>query len=444
MPGNGCQPGIELIRNGCPWCGTGNQLRSLRWALVAKLGRIRSRTRGEDGAREFYLDFRPAARVWSNRGIRITDEATARRLLDRIRNEVAEGVSVEVVLARYQPTGSTTNLVPTWLDRWIALRRREADAGSLSPLYANELERLAAPGGHFSFFDRISIHEVSFGTLEDWSLWLADRCLGPKSRHLYLSYFRTFLRWLERRGELPRVPHCPKVKVAEYEPNLISIRDQDLVLAQIPEADRGIFLALAHLGLRPGEARALEVGDYHDGWITVDKAVKGKVVSSPVRGTKSGKPKRLPVSEEVQTWIERHVDRTGRLQRAPLFPNPRTGNRWPHKALYEVWKRAVRAAGLPPIALYEGTKHSFATDAIRRGVPERHLQRFLGHASLMSTRRYARLADTAMVEVLRNPAKPAGRQAGDRIMRAKNLQVPDSKDDSSWALLDSNQGRHRL
>jgi hypothetical protein len=41
--------------------------------------------------------------------------------------------------------------------------------------YAREPGRLAAPGGHFSFFDRISIHEVSYGLLEDWSVWLADR-----------------------------------------------------------------------------------------------------------------------------------------------------------------------------------------------------------------------------------------------------------------------------
>lgn len=50
---------------------------AIRSALVAKLGRIRSRSRGHDGAREFHLDFRPIGRVWSNRGIRISDEGTA-------------------------------------------------------------------------------------------------------------------------------------------------------------------------------------------------------------------------------------------------------------------------------------------------------------------------------------------------------------------------------
>ena len=98
----------------------------------------------------------------------------------------------------------------------------------------------------------------------------------------------------------------------------------------------------------------------------------------------------------------RHPEpRERRLERGPLFVNPRTGHAWAHKALQDVWKAAVKTAGLPPVGLYEGTKHSFATDAIRRGVPERSLQRFLGHASVMSTRRYARLADTALLEVLR-------------------------------------------
>ncbi|MBW2402003.1 MAG: site-specific integrase, partial [Deltaproteobacteria bacterium] len=35
--------------------------------------------------------------------------------------------------------------------------------------------------------------------------------------------------------------------------------------------------------------------------------------------------------------------------------------------------------------VYEGCKHSFATDAIARGVPERHLQTYLGHADVRST-----------------------------------------------------------
>lgn len=102
-----------------------------------------------------------------------------------------------------------------------------------------------------------------------------------------------------------------------------------------------------------------------------------------------------------------------RFSRAPLFPNPRTGRMWPHKALQSVWSKALGAADMPRVSLYEGTKHSMATDAIRRGVSERALPRFLGHASVPSTRRDARLADNALIEVLR-PARSGWRQAGDK------------------------------
>jgi hypothetical protein len=43
--------------------------------------------------------------------------------------------------------------------------------------------------------------------------------------------------------------------------------------------------------------------------------------------------------------------------------------------------------------------------AVRRGVSELALRRFLGHADVRSTRRYAQLGDEALVHVLR-PAKP--------------------------------------
>jgi len=405
---------------------------AVRWALVAKLGRIRSRRRGKKSVGEFYLDFRPVGRVWTNHGVRITDEATAQRLLEKIRDQVSEEVSLEEVLARYQPASAPANLVSTWLERWIDLRRREMNAGSLSPNFVRELERLVAPGGHFSFFDRVSIHDVTYGLLEDWSLWLADRKQSPKSRRNFLGYMRSFLRWLELRGEIRKAPRVPSVRVEEHEPRILSIADQDRILAHISEAERGIFLALAHLGLRPGEARALQVADYRDGWLHVDKAAKSKSVSAEIRGTKTGKPKRLPVSEELADWIARHVDPTGRFSAAPLFPNPRTGRMWPHKALGRVWSRALEAAEFPHVSLYEGTKHTMATDAIRRGVPERALQRFLGHASVQSTRRYARLADNALIEVLRPASRrddaPATRSGDKLATRVPEPKLSRSKD----------------
>jgi hypothetical protein len=177
-----------------------------------------------------------------------------------------------------------------------------------------ELERLCGPGSHFSFFEKASIHGISFGVLEDWSLWLADRGLSPKTRRNVMGYFRAFLVWIQRRGELREIPRFPLPKTDEHEPRLLAIHDQDGVLAVIPKEDRGIFLALAHLGLRPGEGRALTLADYQDGWLHVGKAVKGKFRQLAGARHEDGQGETTPG--------ERGAPRVGRAASRPLGSPP--------------------------------------------------------------------------------------------------------------------------
>ena len=122
---------------------------AVRFRLVGDLGQIRREKRAEGWA--YYLDFRPYGRVWSHRGIRLADRATARRVLEQIRGKVAEGRALEEVLADYLPVHAKPNLVRTRLERWLDLRRRETAAGSLSPRYLTELERLGAGRGGGGF-----------------------------------------------------------------------------------------------------------------------------------------------------------------------------------------------------------------------------------------------------------------------------------------------------
>jgi len=68
---------------------------------------------------------------------------------------------------------------------------------------------------------------------------------------------------------------------------------------------------MALMGLRPGEAVALDVADYHDGWLTVSKARKGDRLDSPIRSTKTGKVKRLPVPQVLQQRIAEHWNTKG-------------------------------------------------------------------------------------------------------------------------------------
>ncbi len=368
-----------------------------RWTTVGDLGKIRFRP--DTGT--YFLDFRPYGRVYRHRGIPITDEDTARRLLEQIRTKVAEDRTLEEVLASYLPNEAEPNLVSVRVERWLDVKRREVEAGDRAPMYLRELKRYARSDGHFSWWEGRTIYEIDYAALEDWSLWLADRGISPKTRRNVLGGFHSFMAWLRRRGEIRELPEVPWPKAPEHQPKVLSPDAQEALLEAIPAERRGIFLAMALMGIRPGEARALDASDYREGWLSVDKAVKGPRLDSPIRGTKSGKGKRLPVPEALEEWIAEWVPPDARLQRAPLFTNPPRGVRWTPSAIRRTWETACREVGIEGISVYEGCKHSFATEAIGRGVSERLLQNYLGHADVRSTRRYALLADSALIQVLR-------------------------------------------
>ena len=375
------------------------------WLAMSDFGTIRRLPRGA-----IYLEFpglkKQKRRIWT---MRVGDDATipfteetARRVLEGVRHAVARGRDLDAAIAIFLPYNAPENLIRSKLDGWIAVKRAEVESGDRSPTYVGELERYVRRGGHFSFWDEVSIHGITYASLEDWSLWLARRGLSPKTRWNVIGAFRSFTGWLVRRGELTELPRdWPWPKVPEPSPRVLVAAAQNTLLDAIPERDRGVFLAMARMGIRPGEAVAITPADLADGWITIHRARKGKRLTDPVRSTKSGRPKRLPVPDDVLEWIAANVEPAARLRGEPLFKNPRTGKPWAATSLRRVWEKACAEIGAPPISIYEGTKHSFATDAMLRGVPERALQAYLGHADVRSTRRYARLADQALVDVIR-------------------------------------------
>ncbi len=384
---------------------------AMAWLEMGDFGAVR---RHKDG--RIYVELPKAGggerRIWSQPvpgGRMPWTEESANRALELVRSRIAQGATVDEAMAIFLPSGHAINLVLARAEHWLAVKQREAEAGDRSPTYVRELARYLAPDGHFSWWAGRSIHEVSYAALEDWSHWLADRGLSPKTRWNILAAFRSFLGWLYRREEIRELPReYPWPKPPERTPAPLSARTQDEILDAIPDDRRGISLAMALMGLRPGEAVALDVADYHDGWLTVSKARKGDRLDSPIRSTKTGKVKRLPVPQVLQEWIAEHVEREGRLRAEPLFTVPWSGRgirprgRWSGTSLRRTWIEACDQVGVK-VSLYAGTKHTFATDAAARGVSERALQTFLGHADVRSTRRYARMADGALLEVLRPP-----------------------------------------
>ena len=377
--------------------------RGIDWCVAETFGRLQFRRDGRP-----WLDFDRYGKVYSTRGEPFKRRAQAEFVLGAIRSAVARGTPKQQAVDNWRPETSAAHRISRWLPVWLEHMRELERAGERSHGYVEELERWCSPNGHImAFWGTRSFHEVDFPGLQAWASWLTSKGLSPKTRHNVMAALHSFLSWLAQMGELPYLPVFPWPRVREHAPRLLSAEAQARVLEAIPEERRGIFLALALLGARPSETVRLRAADYDPGdpgWITFPK-------------TKNGEIKRLPVPNELADWIAAHVARDARLMGTPLFALPYCGHGrrpagpWYKKALEREWRAACAAVGVTS-TLYEGTKHSTATDMLRRGVQERTIQALLGHRDARSTRRYARLADQALVEAIRpthrkvkNPSK---------------------------------------
>ncbi len=188
---------------------------------------------------------------------------------------------------------------------------------------------------------------------------------------------------------------------------------QAAVLATFTEAVEWLAHTLAATcGMRPNEVRAVSPSDYQGRdaedvpWLKVTKAMPTLSWDGQPTHTKNRRNRTIPIPDDVAEMIEVLWPAQTRLAADPAVPmvwNPRTRRRWSHWALRESWLRGCKAAGLPPIPLYEGTKHSGATDMLARTKDLDAVQRYLGHRDRRSTELYAKVQDTALIEIARRP-----------------------------------------
>ena len=366
---------------------------SLTW--VIDLGKKKNRL-GEQSKPRFLYSFR-------GKGFKTKAEADyALRVMEHERhlNDRSLADTVGLLGPRYQPKAMLKNQ----LECWIKTKRQAAKAGDITNRYVQDLERNNQ--NYFIWWHDKVILDITAANVNAFARWLGEQKLSPKSRFNLLGIFKGFVNWLVDDEEaLAKVPKWPTVKVPEFVPVILSAEQQAKVLLAIREERRGIFLALCH-GIRPSEARALIWSDYSidtqgNGWIYIQRAYKGQSFKDPIGPTKNKKARRIPVNNELMDWLAKHPSRGSEFDKTvPMFPNYNVDHRrWTNRTLQEAWSKACQKVGVRA-PLYSGTKHSFATNAYAEGAPLDDLRKYLGHANVHTTQRYAKIADKSLLRVI--------------------------------------------
>jgi integrase/recombinase XerD len=189
----------------------------------------------------------------------------------------------------------------------------------------------------------------------------------------------SFIRWPKRYSPLPTVLSRDEVQA------LLRATEQPLYKA--------IALVLYAVGVRLSEALALTVSD-------IDGA-RG-IVS--VRHGKGNKARAAKLPRELYHWLRWYWAK----QRPPLpylFASARTRKPPTPASVRAALANAAAAAGIRKHVTPHVLRHSFATHLLEAGTDLRVVQVLLGHASITTTARYARVTEK-LVQTTPSPVDP--------------------------------------
>ncbi|MBK5223913.1 MAG: tyrosine-type recombinase/integrase [Acidimicrobiia bacterium] len=241
----------------------------------------------------------------------------------------------------------------------------------------------------------VGLEEVRARHLADHLVAEAVRGISPATVYAEVNALRTFFRWLVAEGELAADPSAtlspPKRnpnRVDVYTPGeMAAVLAHTATLTELRGRQRHAIIAtLRYTGARAGEvsglrrdridldARRLEV---------LGKGSRHRTIAIPA-----------PLGDVLEVFIR---DVRPELPDTPyLFVNTHALVPDPHlrcsvSALQRETRLAAQGAGLPGRHYPHRWRHSLATELIRAGVGVAHVQRQLGHASIVSTMIYTHL-----------------------------------------------------
>ncbi len=273
---------------------------------------------------------------------------------------------------KWQPEKRDTRKLLELVDTWYMHHGAGLQAGANT--YSRLKHACVAMGNPVA--DRFTVNTFAKYRTERLAAGIA-----PNSVNREHAYLRSVFNELRRLGQWNRpnpLAELRQFKVQERELSYLTIEQARELLGKLAEGKNRHAKIIAKVCLATG-AR----------WSEAESLTKTKVRNGQIQyaGTKSGKVRNVPISEQLEAELLDHYDEkeTG----ARLFAYA-----------YSAFRQGVDRAGLslPEGQLTHILRHTFASHFMMNGGNILALQKILGHASLTMTMRYAHLSPEHLQE----------------------------------------------
>ena len=359
-----------------------------------------------------------------------TSERDAEVELERIRARAIGEESKASIVASYLPAEVSKQQFETWLWLYVEHFKAEVETGDLSYNSLREIQRWAAPGGYWRWWDGKDIRSLTNADGTAYTRWLAGQpsrsnkakpgdLIGAKTRRNVIHGLRSLFTWAstEAATGAGKAWEVPLMKVPPYvrpQTPTISPDATAAVLADIPWEARGIFLAAVWEVRRFSTLAAATLDDYDPETRRIHwhQGRQGAQVDAPIRGQKNRVDRwREVFAPELIEWLDWRFAQVSLEDRmagraTALFWYPKARNKaksWSYDSYWKLWTETAEKHGVT-VSPGAGTRTS-SLSAFAEVLPLPALQNHSDHASTASlTRHYthgAKPAHAAMVKRLR-------------------------------------------
>jgi len=242
-----------------------------------------------------------------------------------------------------------------WSQKWYEDRKVEAQKGLIAPSYLKTLRVYLSL--FQNFFQDMDTRDIETKKVKELYLSLNG---SPKYIFNVMSCLHKILKDALDNEEIAKIPKFPKIEVPEPDIKTIDLDQQDAVITKISDQmDRAYILFTAREMVRPSETRALfwEDLDFKHDRVIIRRHFS---LNELRETTKSKTIKVFPLDRDVRDILlalPRHI--------GSPFVFQKKGRPYSEAYARKLWRRVTKEMGID-ISLYQGTRHSSATEAVNR------------------------------------------------------------------------------